>query len=515
MLPPREDDKVAGRIANRFVDGILARIAANDYVCAPALLVPVPKRAFTTRPAAVATLRDRIIYEALVCAARPKISRHLISSESLIWPRADESLPSWNNFERAPLEAGGGWVVSADVAGFYESVDHSRLDVALADAGVSSDIRQAIQTHLRSLMGANRGLPQGVDTSDSLATLYLSPVDSSLRRSDIRFWRHGDDYRIVTTDYPSALQAIFELEQALRRNSLLLNSGKLKIEKLGQYSIALQDVDLTTEKFREKMRKAREQALHESTGEELAKAAEDAGLDDDMQWRFFYHQTMAKDEFLEALAPSLTPKPVEIVTEMFKDLVDRRPKEKLPQNLAHARLVFCLRRLAQAKSRDALPWIGELLIRRPDDTQDLANYLLALVDSEPDQVVRACQFALTNKKHLLDWERAWIFRVLSRAPERVHKAIISTAQDIAVSDTYGWLSRIEALRLLARRGRLDKNITLRVARQVPESFQGDFVGIVAMAEHAGNWAAFYLDGAKQDALQAVVIDGVRAQRQRA
>lgn len=31
-----------------------------------------------------------------------------------------------------------------------------------------------------------------------------------------------------------------------------------------------------------------------------------------------------------------------------------------------------------------------------------------------------------------------------------------------------------------------------------------------MVEDGNNWAARYLDGAKQDALQTVVIDGVRA-----
>lgn len=131
MLPPREDDKVAGRIAARFVEGVLARIAAGRYSCAPATFVLVPKRVLTTRPAAVATLRDRIVFEALVEMARPRLSRFLVSGDNVLWPRADETKPSWNNFERAPLEARGGFIVTADVAGYYESVDHRHLDLCL------------------------------------------------------------------------------------------------------------------------------------------------------------------------------------------------------------------------------------------------------------------------------------------------------------------------------------------------------------------------------------------------
>ena len=510
MLPPREDDKVAGRIASRYVEGLLARIAAGQYKCSPCWFVPVPKRVLTTRPAAVATLRDRVVFEALVQESRPRIAKFLVSSDAVLWPRADESRPVWNDFERAPTDMGGGYVVSADVAGYYESVDHNRLMLSLADAGVSKALRSAMVRQLGELMGDDRGLPQGVQTSDTLATLYLTPVDSALQRAGITFWRHGDDYRLWAPNYPEALKAIFELEQALRRRGLLLSSGKLKVYTMGRYGKILNDVDQATMQFRETMREAREKALLEATDEELMTAIQNAGIDEDMQWRFWYHQTVDLDEMLKALAPSLTPKPIEIVAEMFRDLVGKQSKDALPANIAHARLTFCLRRLARAKSPDALPWIGELLVTRPDETQDLANYMLALISVDPGKVVAASQYALTNKAHLLDWERAWIYRVLSRAAGLVHGSVLAEAQRVAGSDNYGWLARVEAVRLLSRAQRLSGALAAQVTRGAPECFQGDLVGIIAMAEAPKNWAAKYLDGARQDALQAVVIDAVRA-----
>jgi hypothetical protein len=510
MLPPREDDKVAGRIAQRFVEGLLARVASGQYKCAPAWVVPVPKRALTTRPAAVTTLRDRIVFEALVGLAQSKISKHLVSADALLWPRADDTYPVWNEFERAPLGKGGGFVVTADMAGYYESIDHVRLSVNLADAGVASDLRSAITTHLRELMSDDRGLPQGVQTSNSLATLYLTPVDSALQRFGVSFWRHGDDYRLWAPTYSEARAATYELEQAARTRGLLMNTGKLKIESVGDYSRTLGDIDQATEQFRATMKSAREQALLEATPEELASVIEEAGIDEDMQWRFFYHQTVNLDEMLELLAPSLMPGPIEVVVEMFKDVMSRDPKDVLPGHIAHARRAFCLRRLAQAKAPDALPWVGELLLRRPDETQALANYMLALVSVKPDRVVAACQYALTQKAHLLDWERAWIYRVLSRAAHLVHPSILQEAERVAESDSFNWLARTEAMRLLARGARLTSATASQITRGAPECFQGDIVGIVAMVEQPGNWAAKYLDGARQDALQAVVIDGVRA-----
>lgn len=308
MLPPREDDKVAGRIADRFVEGLHARTSSGAYECARAATVPVPKRQFTTRPASVLSLKDRVVFEALVEKTRPRVTRHLVAGDTLLWPLADDSRPAWDQFERKPVAKGGGFVVSADVAGFYESVDHGSLKRTLADAGVAARDREAIIQHLGAIMGASRGQPQGVETSDALATVYLSPVDSSLQRAGLTFWRHGDDFRIWAPTYAEAQAALFELEQALRDHGLLLNSGKLRVERLSTYSAALDDVDRATADFRDRMQTARELALAEATEEELLQAAENAGVDEDMQWRFFYHHTIEFPEFIAAHAPSLTPK---------------------------------------------------------------------------------------------------------------------------------------------------------------------------------------------------------------
>ncbi len=508
MLPPREDDKVAGRIAPRFTEGIRARIADDEYQVRPATFVPVPKRALTTRPAAIVSLRDRIVLEALVERTRKKITKFLAPPDTTIWPRADNTSPSWDTFQRAPLSSGGGYVASADVAGFYESVDHRSLALILTDAGVSAGLVSALRDHLTQVMGTSRGLPQGVESSDSLATLYLAPVDGALQRLDIEFWRHGDDYRLIGSSYAEAQKVVFHLEQAARAEGLLLNSGKLGIESFNKYRRNLRDIDRATAEFHEKMRQAREEALYDATDEALADVIDRAGIDEDMQWRFWYHHTVTKPEMIRTLGPSLAPKPVEVVAAMFEDLMRDDPDEELPPTLLHARLTFCLRRLAGAKANVALPHIGSLLVKHPDHAQDLANYMLAFLDSDPDKVVAACQFALTTKVHLLDWERAWIYRVLSRVARLAHTRIIREAEAVAQSDAYSWIARAEALRLLARRGCLSKDVALRTISRAPEAIAGDLAGVVAIMEPAP-WAKRFLDGSRQDALHAVVVDAVR------
>jgi hypothetical protein len=167
MLPPREDDKVAGRIAGRFVTALEQSIRDHDYEPSRATFVYVPKTRFATRPAALITLADRVVYEALVEPMRTKIDRFLVSDSTVLWPRGSTTDKRWNDFEAAPLNAGGGYVVIADVAGFYESIDHQRLRQTLVKSGVASAEAEALEELLHIVMGTGRGLPQGIATSDA------------------------------------------------------------------------------------------------------------------------------------------------------------------------------------------------------------------------------------------------------------------------------------------------------------------------------------------------------------
>jgi hypothetical protein len=63
LLPPRVEDRVAGRIGNRFSETLRHRFESREYEPTPAHFVPVPKSGLTTRPAAVLTLADRAVYQ--------------------------------------------------------------------------------------------------------------------------------------------------------------------------------------------------------------------------------------------------------------------------------------------------------------------------------------------------------------------------------------------------------------------------------------------------------------------
>ena len=65
LLPRRPSDRLPRNVADRLVKWVDTRLRAHDYTVEPADIYRTPKSAFTTRPAALLALPDRLALEAL------------------------------------------------------------------------------------------------------------------------------------------------------------------------------------------------------------------------------------------------------------------------------------------------------------------------------------------------------------------------------------------------------------------------------------------------------------------
>ncbi len=81
MLPPRHEDGVVGELGKRFSEGLRGRLERGRYDPSPAVFIYVPKPGNTTRPGALLTLADRIIYDALINELRLRIDAALLGSD--------------------------------------------------------------------------------------------------------------------------------------------------------------------------------------------------------------------------------------------------------------------------------------------------------------------------------------------------------------------------------------------------------------------------------------------------
>ena len=156
------------------------------------------------------------------------------------------------------------------------NVADGRLMTAKAECKVT-EVQQLLQRTLRS----SRGLPQGLSTSDALATAYLRPVDAAMVRAGFHYYRYGDDVRIAVNEYSHAREAVFVLEQELRAVDLIVNAEKSRIMKRAAYQDSLKSVQDAFEATRQWFVDEKAKLLSEDENK-LVDAMQDAKLDDEI-----------------------------------------------------------------------------------------------------------------------------------------------------------------------------------------------------------------------------------------
>lgn len=505
LLLPRAEDKVRGEVGNRFVDALAMDVKRGRYDPQQGYTVRVPKSFFSTRPASLLSLDDRVMYECLVSLLRPRIELHLLSQDIVFWPRGIRSDKLWPQFESSALRGSGGYVVASDISGFYESVDHRRLGERLVRATGKRLEVEALLEFLGRTMGAERGLPQGLEPSDPLATVYLAGLDFAMVRAGFAYTRHGDDIRISAATFDQARSAVLMIETQARNAGLLLNSHKTRILKAMTYELGLRSVEEAMTDTRSQLLSSKLKKI-ESDEEELVEAITSTGMDH-LGWEFFYHGMISLTEVIEELRPALEPSDIEVAASVFADTWSRRPgsSQELSSDVFHQRLVASLVRLAAGRSTAALGASGDILTGYPDKTEIVASYLMAVTDIEPEQVAEQAGKVISGNRYYTEWEAAWALRVLSGVSAHVRSDALLEVEKIIDFPFESWLAAVEGCKLLACRGELTHERLHRLWSACPRVFRPDLVVAAAAVTDSAGWAENFLSGVKEDRVYEVVL----------
>ncbi len=109
-----------------------------------------------------------------------------------------------------------GYILSADIADFYNHINIHRIANALESAGVTANRAEAIQRMLLSWTGKqSRGIPAGPSASNVLAEACLADVDEKLLRENFKHARYADDFRIFCRSRAHADEALHALSEFL------------------------------------------------------------------------------------------------------------------------------------------------------------------------------------------------------------------------------------------------------------------------------------------------------------
>lgn len=233
---------------------LIDRIARDTYKPFPALKTYQPKSAGTLRTKPILTVPDRIVYQAVGNVIADSTAPHLIIfADQQVYAhlyagaRRKYMLKNWREQYRKFIKAlerawsrGNRWVVQADIASYYDSIDHNLLiDLIrhwVPDDGLLQFLRKCLRTWTphRDVLYLDRGLPQGYETSDFLATLFLYSVDHELceKGYDDKYRRYVDDIRLFLSTKDKAQRALIDLDLSLKSIGLILQANKTSIRRI-------------------------------------------------------------------------------------------------------------------------------------------------------------------------------------------------------------------------------------------------------------------------------------------
>lgn len=152
----------------------------------------------------------------------------------------------WPQFEADALSAytndGYSHLTKTDITAYFENID-LRLLEAQVRALLRRDESETLQLLFRILDGwtrvtstgtpIGRGIPQGNEVSSFFGNIYLIPLDNALadfcKRRDGKWFRYVDDVKVFTKSERDARQAVFVINEALRRLHLNLQGSKTEV----------------------------------------------------------------------------------------------------------------------------------------------------------------------------------------------------------------------------------------------------------------------------------------------
>ena len=228
------------REQGRYLSVLQQRLADGCYRPQPVRRVEIDKPGSTAkRPLGIPTVMDRVCQQALRQVLEPIFEPTFSETSFGFRPKRSAHLAMRRIWGQ--LQAGGRWIVDADIADFFGTISHDRLVALVAERVADGKVLGLIRQILTA--GALRdgvyestvaGTPQGGVISPLLSNIYLHVFDEWMERAGFQVTRYADDWLAVCRTREEAERALASARAVLEELGLRIHPEKTKIVHVTQ-----------------------------------------------------------------------------------------------------------------------------------------------------------------------------------------------------------------------------------------------------------------------------------------
>jgi hypothetical protein len=369
------------------------RSEGKDFTPAELRLIRVPKPSFTTRPGAIPEVDDRVFFQYLVDEVADAVESTLVpvtkavlhsyrysgkrnATDMFLHKRASYS--TFDKRTRAIAESSK-FIVTTDVASYFEHLYHHELDTVLRALGAPADVVDSLTGLLRRwAKGVSYGLPQGLWPSDYLGNVYLDPIDKFMVRSGYPYCRFVDDIRAGVDSLVDGQRCLLRLEKELGRLGLTLNAAKTHIVPAEQIERIVSPHTVRLSQLFDELRE--ESVSFDPYGE-----SEDLDISEDEILQEAVHRMLTE----QLAADDPDPHTCRFVLKLLRTMKDDAMVGQVIANLS------------------------KLVVASPS----VVNYLLAAArrGKNRKKVVASLSNFVYRRRTCYDWQLMWLLHALARA----------------------------------------------------------------------------------------------------
>ena len=245
-----DSDRIELRTFNRDLAKHLRaarrKVIEGRYTFAPFLELEKPKGDGASRTISISTIRDGIIQRALNAYLYEFVERQL--EDCVFGYRGGRNAHMAVDLVQSHFRNGRVAVFDADIAGFFDSLDHQILIDKISALGIDDRANNLVKRFVKTsriLADATKrvnaasgkqqsyprtarksGVPQGGVLSGLLSNLYLANFDKRIQREFGGLVRYADDFVICTPDEARCTDIRLVVESELEQIGLRLHSEK-------------------------------------------------------------------------------------------------------------------------------------------------------------------------------------------------------------------------------------------------------------------------------------------------